>query len=87
MLDFAVESRRDAKFIQRFAEPVTVATIVAKQLAVSGIKVNSADPGYTATDFNNIQVTGRLSRRQLASYSWQPNKATVQRAAFITIKI
>lgn len=30
---------------------VTVA--FAKELAASGIKVNAADPGYTATDFNN----------------------------------
>ena len=30
-----------------------VTVSLAKELAVSGIKVNSADPGYTATDFNN----------------------------------
>lgn len=25
---------------------------LAKELAAAGVKVNSADPGYTATDFN-----------------------------------
>ncbi|WP_345894352.1 SDR family NAD(P)-dependent oxidoreductase [Lichenifustis flavocetrariae] len=32
--------------------PNAVTVAFAKELAVDGIKVNAADPGYTATDFN-----------------------------------
>ncbi|MFL6115883.1 MAG: SDR family NAD(P)-dependent oxidoreductase [Catenulispora sp.] len=34
----------------------------AKELAAAGIKVNAADPGFTATDFNQHRGTGTVRR-------------------------
>lgn len=56
----------------------------AHELRATPIKVNAADPGYTATDFNDYRARALWSRPRPSRFAWPPSARTVRPAGSST---